>query len=152
MSLISCVSSGLSQTSPKPHFLHPHGRASRIQPPGSRRLCGPASLRHFTVYQRHLEQQAVEADRRPRRWKGTSGGSSGRRGEPDGVGRQLNTRRQILLQGKAVFLLIRIDQDEERERKVLPSNVNLCDSHVSVDLKSGCPQRMLPLLYQCEGV
>ena len=35
------------------------------------------------------------------------------------VGRQLNTRRQILLQGKAVFLLIRIDQDEERERSCL---------------------------------
>ena len=79
-----CVLRRVSNLS-QPHFLHPRGRASRIQPLGSRRVRGPDSLQHFTVYQRHLEQQAVDADRRPRRWKATSGDSSGRRGEPDAL-------------------------------------------------------------------
>lgn len=47
-------------------------------------------LRRFAVYQRHLEQQEVDAEIGARKdWKATSGSSSGA-GEPDAPGRGLN--------------------------------------------------------------
>ena len=85
MSLISCVSSGVSQTSPSLTFF-----IRAAEPPGSSLqalvVCVGLILCSTLQYIRGTwSNRRWIADRRPRRWKATSGDSSGRWGEPEAL-------------------------------------------------------------------
>lgn len=144
MSLVSCVRSVSNLSEP----CFPGSPASNSQ---ALVIHVGLILRRFAVYQRHLEQQEVDAEiGASKDWKATSGSSSGV-GEPDAPGRGLN-----LPGGRFGFNERQYFYPSELPRmkrgRVFPSNVNLCYSHLSVDLKSGFPRRMPPPYSTSVGV